>query len=55
MEPVDDFESSDLAKFIEDLRTGKVKPYMKSMPIPKKQEGVIRKVSHYRYTEYCYQ
>ena len=47
MEPVDDFESSDLAQFIEDLRTGKVKPHMKSMPIPKKQEGVIRKVSYH--------
>ena len=45
MEPVeDDFEATDLAKFIEDLRTGKVKPFMKSMPVPKKQEGVIRKV-----------
>jgi len=51
MEPVDDFESSDLAKFIEDLRTGKVKPYMKSMPIPKKQEGVIRKVVAHNYDE----
>jgi len=51
MEPVDDFESSDLAQFIEDLRTGKVKPYMKSMPIPKKQEGVIRKVVAHNYDE----
>jgi len=51
MEPVDDFESSDLAQFIEDLRTGKVKPYMKSMPVPKKQEGVIRKVVAHNYDE----
>jgi len=51
MEPVDDFESSDLAKFIEDLRTGKVKPYMKSMPVPKNQEGVIRKVVAHNYDE----
>ena len=43
-EPVDDFEESDLAKFIEDLRTGAVKPYMKSMPVPKKQDTVVRKV-----------
>jgi len=51
MEPVDDFESKDLAQFIEDLRTGKVKPYMKSMPVPKKQEGVIRKVVAHNYDE----
>jgi len=52
MEPVeDDFEATDLAKFIEDLRTGKVKPFMKSMPVPKKQEGVIRKVVAHNYDE----
>ena len=49
MEPVDDFESSDLAKFIEDLRTGLIKPYMKSLPVPKKQEGVIRKIVAHNY------
>jgi len=51
MEPVDDFESSDLAKFIEDLRTGHIKPYMKSLPVPKKQEGVIRKIVAHNYDD----
>ena len=51
MEPVDDFEESDLAKFIEDLRTGAVKPYMKSMPVPKKQDTVVRKVVAHNYDE----
>jgi len=51
MEPVDDFESSDLAKFIEDLRTGKVKPFMKSLPVPKEQEGVVKKVVAHNYDE----
>ena len=45
MDIVDDFESTDLAMFLEKLRTGKVRPYMKSLPIPKKQEGSIRKVT----------
>merc|ERR1712130_912931 len=51
MEPVDDFESSDLAKFVEDLRTGKVKPFMKSLPVPKKQEGVVKKIVAHNYDE----
>ena len=41
----------DLAKFIEDLRTGAVKPYMKSMPVPKKQDTVVRKVVAHNYDE----
>merc|ERR1712198_496094 len=51
MEPVDEFESSDLAKFIEDLRTGRSKPFMRSMPIPKKQDAVVRKVVAHNYDE----
>jgi len=51
MQPVDDFEESDLAQFIEDLRTGAVKPYMKSMPVPKKQDAVVRKVVAHNYDE----
>ena len=51
MEPVDDFESSDLANFIEDLRTGKVKPFMRSMPVPKKQDTIVRKVVAHNYDE----
>jgi len=51
MEPVDDFETSDLATFIEDLRNGKIKPYMKSLPVPKKQEGVVKKVVAHNYDD----
>jgi protein disulfide-isomerase A4 len=39
-----EFESEDLTEFIEHLRVGKAKPYMKSLPIPKKQEGIVRKI-----------
>ena len=51
MEPVDDFDTSDLATFIEDLRNGKIKPYMKSLPVPKKQEGVVKKVVAHNYDD----
>ena len=51
MEPVDDFETSDLATFIEDLRNGKIKPYMKSLPVPKKHEGVVKKVVAHNYDD----
>lgn len=44
MPPVSEFEAEDLAQFIEDLRSGKVRPYMKSLPVPKKQEGPVRKI-----------
>jgi protein disulfide-isomerase A4 len=51
MEPTDDFESTDLAMFLEGLRTGKIKPYMKSLPTPKTQEGVIKKIVAHNYDE----
>merc|ERR1712117_824056 len=38
------FEDEDLAEFIEELRTGKVAPYMKSLPVPKTQEGHVLKI-----------
>jgi len=44
MEPDDDFEAETLANFIEDLKNGKVRPYMKSLPVPKNQEGPILKI-----------
>jgi len=44
MKVTDEFETEDLAAFIEDLRTGKVAPYMKSLPVPKKQEGPVLKI-----------
>ena len=44
MKVTDEFESEDLAEFIEDLRTGKVAPYMKSLPVPKTQDGPVLKI-----------
>merc|ERR1712050_438348 len=38
MAPTDDFDTADLAAFVEDLRNGKIRPYMRSLPVPKKQE-----------------
>ena len=33
-----------LSQFVEDLRTGGIKPYMKSAPVPKKQTGNVKHV-----------
>merc|ERR1712141_399603 len=44
MKVTDEFEDEDLAEFIEELRTGKVAPYMKSLPVPKTQEGHVLKI-----------
>lgn len=44
MGPVSEFETEDLKGFIDDLRTGKVKPYMRSLPVPKKQDNVVKKI-----------
>ncbi len=40
----DDFESETLGNYVESLRTGKTRPYMKSLPVPKTQEGPVLKV-----------
>ncbi|TRY73095.1 hypothetical protein TCAL_00905 [Tigriopus californicus] len=44
MKATSEFETEDLSQFIDDLRTGKVKPYMKSLPVPKAQEGIVKKI-----------
>jgi len=44
MKVTDEFEAEDLAEFIEELRTGKLAPYMKSLPVPKTQEGQVLKI-----------
>merc|ERR1712141_440265 len=44
MKVTDEFETEDLGEFIEDLRTGKVAPYMKSLPVPKVQDGPVLKI-----------
>jgi len=52
MKGVDEFETEDLDKFIEELRTGVVRPYMKSLPIPKNQDSaVIKKIVADNYDE----
>ncbi len=49
--PDDEFEADNLAEFIEELRTGKQMPYMKSLPVPKKQEGIVLKLVANNYDE----
>ena len=44
MKVTDEFESEDLAEFIEGLRLGKNMPYMKSLPVPKSQDGHVLKI-----------
>ncbi|CAL8074911.1 unnamed protein product [Orchesella dallaii] len=42
MEPVDDFDGSDLRTFIHQARDGQLKPVWKSLPIPTKQDGPVQ-------------
>jgi len=51
MEPEEDFESETLGTFVEALRTGKIRPYMKSLPVPKTQEWPIKKIVAGNYDE----
>jgi hypothetical protein len=44
MAPTDDFESEVLGEYVESLRTGKSRPYMRSLPVPKTQDGPVLKV-----------
>jgi len=39
-----EFSSEYLATYIEHLRTGRIVPYMKSMPVPKNQDSIVKKV-----------
>ncbi|OXA56783.1 Protein disulfide-isomerase A4 [Folsomia candida] len=41
MDPVDDFDGSDLRKFVNQVQDGLLKPVWKSQPIPAKQEGPV--------------
>lgn len=43
-DPEEEFSSEYLAEYIEKLRTGRVSPYMKSLPVPKTQDGLVKKV-----------
>lgn len=40
MDPDGDFESDQLEDFIDRLKSGKLKPYMRSMAVPKKQDNL---------------
>lgn len=42
--PDAEFTSEYLATFIEHLRTGRIPPFMKSLPVPKTQDSIIKKV-----------
>ncbi|XP_045613093.1 protein disulfide-isomerase A4 [Procambarus clarkii] len=44
MEPDDDFSSEVLSDFVEELKTGKLTPYLKSQPVPKRQDSPVRVV-----------
>jgi protein disulfide isomerase len=39
-----EFSSEYLAEFIEKLRTGRVPPFMKSLPVPRIQDSIVKKV-----------
>ena len=39
-----EFSSEYLATYVEHLRTGRIAPYMKSLPVPKNQESIVKKV-----------
>jgi len=42
--PDAEFTSEYLATYIEHLRTGRIPPYMKSLPVPKTQDSIVKKV-----------
>ncbi|RXG53145.1 Protein disulfide-isomerase A4 [Armadillidium vulgare] len=44
MEPEEDFESDDLEEFVSKFVKGKLKPHLKSQPVPKRQEGPVRTI-----------
>ncbi|XP_057369864.1 LOW QUALITY PROTEIN: probable protein disulfide-isomerase A4 [Daphnia carinata] len=44
MEPMDEFDPQEVKKFIDSLSSGKGKPYYKSQPVPKVQEGPVLNV-----------
>ncbi|KAL3831563.1 hypothetical protein ACJMK2_023302 [Sinanodonta woodiana] len=41
MEPMEEFESDEVREFLDKLIKGKLKPHIKSQPIPKKKEGPV--------------
>ena len=43
-DPDAEITSEYLAMFVEHLRTGRIPPYMKSMPVPKVQDSIVTKV-----------
>lgn len=41
MEPMEEFDSGEVRKFLSDFRGYKLKPHIKSQPVPKKQKGPV--------------
>lgn len=44
LSPEDDFSTDVLEEFVKDFKNGRLKPFLKSQPIPKRQEGPVRVV-----------
>ncbi|KAK7084932.1 hypothetical protein SK128_013057 [Halocaridina rubra] len=44
LDPEDDFSTDVLTKFVADFKKGKLKPFLKSQPIPKRQDSPVRVV-----------
>ena len=45
MKPDGEFEPEQLEEFIDQLKSGKIQPYMRSMAVPKKQETLpVKKI-----------
>uniref|UniRef100_A0A0P4W9K9 Protein disulfide-isomerase n=1 Tax=Scylla olivacea TaxID=85551 RepID=A0A0P4W9K9_SCYOL len=42
MEPEEDFSADVLEEFVKQYKKGKVQPYLKSQPVPKRQEGPVK-------------
>ena len=44
MDPVDDFTAQDLRRFVDRIVAGKVRPFVRSQPVPRRQTGAVRVV-----------
>ncbi|MPC20860.1 Protein disulfide-isomerase A4 [Portunus trituberculatus] len=42
MEPEEDFSTDVLEEFVKQYKKGKVQPYLKSQPVPKRQDGPVK-------------
>lgn len=44
MEPEDDFSTDVLREFVDKLKSGKLRPFLKSQPVPKRQDGPVHTI-----------